>query len=142
MTTSSTTGAWADALAALHLLPLPHSTYVPVDAWLLDRTSPDRLLHLRARGTTVRLTAYDARDLTSLLLRAECDCEQHRQAGAAGRLVLRPGARPLDAAVYDVAAEAGRTGVAAGLLRADDVAPLLLSLHADLTAGSALEATA
>lgn len=138
--TATATSAWAAALTRLHLRALPHSTYVPVDAWLADPLAPSRLLHLQARGTRVRLAVHDASDLTTLLLRAECDCEEHRQAGAAGRPALRPGASPLAEVVYDGAAEAGWTGVAGGRLRRDEVAPLLLDLHARLEQGRRLRA--
>ena len=138
--TNSTPGAWKAALADLHLRELPQSSYVPVDAWLVDLLVPGRLLRLQARGTKVRLSAYDAADLTTMLVRAECDCEQHRQAGAAGRPALRPGAVPTAEAVYDGAVEAGWRGVEAGLLRADDVATHLVALHHVLAQDVVLEA--
>lgn len=132
MTLSRSRPTWADVLGARGLTALPHSTFVPVDAWLTDPRSPSRLLRLVARGTRVRLTAYDRSDLTTMLVRAECDCEEHRQAGAAGRPALRPAARPLTEVVYDGARRAGWTGVAAGLLAPDEVAPLLAGLLDDL----------
>ena len=132
MTTTVTTPSWADVLAAHALRVLPQSQFVPIDAWLTDLRSPSRVLRLTARGTRVRLTAYDRSDLTTMLVRAECDCEEHRQAGAAGRPSLRPGAAPVAEAVYDGAERAGWTGVAAGLMRPDDVAPVLDVLLRDL----------
>jgi hypothetical protein len=132
MTTSATTASsslWHDVLRARHLRVLPPGRFVPVDVWLEDPRSPGLVLHLLARGTAVRLTAYERTDLTTLLLRAECDCEEHRLAGAVGRLVLRPGARPVSRAGHDGTTRSGWTGVEAGLLRRDEVAPLLAELH-------------
>ena len=143
MTTTVTTPSWADVLATRGLRLLPQSQLVPIDAWLAAPRSPSRLLRLVARGTRVRLTVYDGSDLTTMLVRAECDCEEHRQAGAAGRPALRPGAAPLAEVVYDGARRDGWTGVAAGLLRPDEVAPVLdLLLHdlAELDRASALTA--
>ena len=128
MTISLKPASWADVLSAHGLRVLPHSQLVPIDAWLADPRSPSRLLRLVARGTRVRLTVFDRSDLTTLLLRAECDCEEHRQAGAAGRPALRPGTVPVAEAVYDGAQRDGWTGVEAGHLRPDDVAPLLAHL--------------
>ena len=132
MTTTVTIPSWGDVLAAHGLRALPQSQFVPVDAWLADPRSPSRVLRLTARGTRVRLTAYERSDLTTMLVRAECDCEEHRQAGAAGRVSLRPGAAPVADVVYDGADRAGWTGVAAGLMRADEVAPVLDVLVRDL----------
>lgn len=132
MSTTLLTSAWSDVLATHRLRVLPHSRFVPIDVWLEHRHSPGQVLHLLARGTRVRLTAYDRSDLTALLLRAECDCEEHRQAGAAGRLVLSPGAVPVAAAEYDGSRRAGWRGVQAGLLRRGEVAPILDGLWAML----------
>lgn len=132
MATTVTTPSWADVLAAHGLRVLPQSQFVPIDAWLTDLRSPSRILRLTARGTRVRLRAYDRSDLTTMLVRAECDCEEHRQAGAAGRASLRPGAAPVAEVVYDGAQRAGWTGVAAGLMRAEEVAPVLDALLRDL----------
>lgn len=125
MTTTTLVTSWAHVLSAHGLRVLPQSQLVPIDAWLADPRTPSRLLRLLARGTTVRLLLHDRSDLTTLLLRAECDCEEHRLAGAAGRPTLRPGVSPLAEVVYDGAARAGWTGVQAGLLRPDGVAPVL-----------------
>jgi hypothetical protein len=119
---------WHDVVTRRGLRVLPHSTVVPIDVWLADPRVPSRVVRLLARGTTVRLLSYDSSDLSALLLRSECDCEEHRLAGAAGRLVLRPGAEPLDEASYDGAARHGWTGVAAARLRLDEVAPILEEL--------------
>lgn len=125
MNSTSLAPSWDAVLTRHGLRALPHSRFVPLDVWLADGHAPATLLHLEARGTRVRVTAYDRSDLATLLLRAECDCEEHRMAGAVGRPVLRPGARPLAAAVHDGAEQSGWTGVEAGLLRRDGVAPLL-----------------
>ena len=123
--TPTTLAGWHDVLARRGLQLLPNSTFVPVDAWLVDPRTPSRVLRLLGRGTTVRLITYDRRDLCVLLLRSECDCEEHRLAGAVGRLVLRPGAESLEETSYDGAALHGWTGVTAALLRPDEVAPIL-----------------
>lgn len=121
---------WTDRLRAEGFVVLPQSHAVPVDLWL--RAPGGRVLHLRARGTRLVLRAYESSDFTTVLLRAECDCEAHRTPGASGRLVLTPGAQPLAEAAYDGAVEAGWTGVAAGLLGPADAAGLLVLLLARL----------
>jgi hypothetical protein len=122
---------WSERLRADGFTVLPQSHNVPVDLWL--REPSGRVLHLRARGTRVVLRAYDGSDLTTVLLRAECDCAEHRTAGAAGRSVLAPGAEPLAEVQYDGAAEAGWTGVEAGLLRASEASGILVLLLSRLT---------
>ncbi|GAA1912988.1 hypothetical protein [Nocardioides marmoribigeumensis] len=112
---------------------LPQSHLVPVDVWL--RSGPV-LLHLSGRGTTVRLRRYAESDLAVALLRAECDCQSHREAGAAARVVLRPGAAPSASVAYDGAARHGWTGVEAARLRADELRPVLAELLADLLASA------
>ena len=119
---------WHDVVTRRGLRVLPLSTVVPVDVWLADPRVPSRVMRLLARGTTVRLLRYDSSDLSALLLRSECDCEEHRLAGAAGRLALRPGAEPLEEVSYDGAARHGWTGVAAARLRLDEIAPILEEL--------------
>jgi hypothetical protein len=121
---------WTGRLRADGFVVLPQSHAVPVDLWL--RQPDGRVLHLRARGTRLVLRVHEPSDLTTVLLRAECDCEAHRTAGAAGRLVLTPGATPSAEAVYDGAAEVGWTGVAAGLLGVADAAGILVLLLARL----------
>ena len=93
-------------LAPRGLTVLPQSHLVPVDVWLRDASGA--LLHLTGRGTTLRLRAYDATDLTAVLLRSECDCRAHREAGAAHRVALRPGATPVSEAA-EVKASAKNT---------------------------------
>ncbi len=132
MTSTLHASSWADVLSARGLRVLPHSRFVPLDVWLVDPRDPSQLLHLLARGTRVRLAVYDRSDLTTLLLRAECDCEEHRLAGASGRPALRPGVTPVAEAVYDGAVRAGWSGIAAGLLRTEEVAPILDELYLEL----------
>lgn len=139
MTTLLTT-SWAHVLERHGLRVLPHSHFVPLDVWLVHPQAPRQLWRLLARGTSVRLTSYDRSDLTTLLLRAECDCEEHRLAGASGRPVLAPGTTPLAEAVYDGSSRAGWTGVRAGLLRRDEAAPILDELWADLADRSRADA--
>ena len=89
--------AWTRALAARGLTVLPASHAVPISLWLRE---PDpagdptggRILHFSARGARFRFAAYRPSDLTTLILRSACDCEEHRTAGGAGRVVLNPGA--------------------------------------------------
>ena len=121
---------WSDRLRADGFVVLPQSHAVPVDLWL--RRPDGHVLHLRGRGTRLVLRLYEPSDLTTVLLRAECDCEAHRTAGAAGRPVLAPGATPLAETEYDGAAEAGWTGVAAGLLGVPEAAGLLVLLMSRL----------
>ena len=114
-----------DALASLAprgWTVLPQSHLVPVDVWL---ARGDSLLHLSGRGTTLRLRAYAQSDLTVALLRAECDCQSHREAGATARVVLRPGAVPSVHAVYDGALRHGWTGIEAARLRVPELLPVM-----------------
>ena len=92
-----TFASWTRALSARGFGVLPASHAVPVSIWLRD-ASPEpghdpgeghevaRVLHYYARGTRLRLAAYRPSDLTTLILRAACDCAEHRQAGATGRV--------------------------------------------------------
>jgi hypothetical protein len=116
------------SLAPLGFSVLPQSHLVPVDVWL--REASGSVLHLSGRGTTLRLRSYDASDLTAVLLRSECDCRAHREAGAAHRVALSPGARPVSEAAYDGAARHGWTGVEAAVLRGEALAAVLRELLA------------
>ncbi|HET6562169.1 MAG TPA: hypothetical protein VFG72_09860 [Marmoricola sp.] len=131
-----TFAGWTDDLRAQGFVVLPQSHAVPVDLWLREPTG--RVLHLRARGTRVALRAYEGSDFTTVLLRAECDCEEHRTAGAAGRIALTPGAQPMAEAEYDGAAEAGWTGAAAGRLGVVEAAELFVLLSARLPGSETL----
>ena len=129
------TAAWSRWTAELEgrgIAVLPQSHLVPVDLWL--RTSAGEVLNLTGRGTTVRLRSYAETDLTGLLLRAECDCRSHREAGATPRLVLRPGTSALAEASYDGAARHGWTGVHAARLGVPELRPLLDLLLTELLA--------
>jgi hypothetical protein len=94
---------------------LSNSHAVPVELWLREAGS-GTVLVFRSRGTRVTLRRYAATDITGLLLRSECDCAAHREAGATRRTTLAPGATPLAEAVYDGADELGWVGYQAGLL--------------------------
>lgn len=107
---------------------LPASQRVPLTLVMRPFADDDTVLRLTARGTTVRLEAYAAGALTVALLRAECDCEEHRVAGAAHRTVLAPGAVPHAVGSIDGAERFGWTGIEAALLGPDAVAPLLEEL--------------
>jgi hypothetical protein len=122
--------SWAQSLTARGYAVLPGSHVVPVSMWLLDG---EHVLHFSARGTRLRLAVHDRHDLTTLLLRSECDCEEHRQAGAAGRTVLRPGAEPVEEHVLDGAEVFGWTGHEAALLPLEQAAGVLESLLARRT---------
>ena len=118
-----TFAAWTSALTIRGFTVLPSSHAVPIELWL--RTQRGDVLHLRARGTRVVLRHYSAAALAGLILRSECDCEEHRTAGAATRTTLAPGAVPLAETVYDGAGELGWVGYQAGLLDVPSAAVLL-----------------
>jgi hypothetical protein len=122
--------AWTAALSARGYTVLPSSHAVPVELWL--RTAQQSVLHLRARGTRVTLRRYSAGALAGLMLRSECDCEDHRAAGATVRTTLTPGAVPLAEVVYDGAANLGWVGYQAGLLDVPSAAVLFDRLLAEL----------
>jgi hypothetical protein len=123
-------GAWTADLLARGFAVLPASHVVPVELWVRERTG--EVLLLRARGTSVVLRRYAASDLTGLILRAECDCEEHRLAGAGQRTVLVPGARALAEVSFDGRAELGWSGVEAGLLDVPAAAMLFDELYGRL----------
>ena len=99
-----------------------------------------RVLHFGARGTRLRLAAYRPSDLTTLILRAACDCEEHRLAGATGRVMLNPGAVPLEVHELDGAEVFGWTGHEAALLPLQEAAGILESLLTRLAQPVVLEA--
>lgn len=120
---------WTRALGARGYTVLPTSHAVPVSLWLRDGDPWDgRVLHFYARGTRLCLAVYRPSDLTSLILRAACDCEEHRQAGATGRVVLNPGAAPLEVHELDGASVFGWHGHEAALLPLQDAAGIFESL--------------
>lgn len=127
---------WTRALSARGYVVLPASHAVPVSLWLREAepagTAPGRVLHFAARGTRLRLAVYRATDLTTLLLRAACDCAEHRQAGATGRVVLNPGAEPLEVHEIDGAQVFGWRGHEAALLPLQETAGLFEGLVARL----------
>ena len=126
--------SWSRALVARGYAVLPSSHAVPVSLWLHEGSGAgERVLHFAARGTRLRLVAYRPSDLTTLILRAACDCEEHRLAGAAGRVVLNPGATPLEEHELDGAAVFGWVGLEAALLPLEQTAGLLETLLARLT---------
>jgi hypothetical protein len=126
----ATFAAWIASLSVRGFGVLAASHAVPVQLWL--RTADGAVLHFLARGTRVTLRQYAASDLTSLVLRAECDCEEHRTAGAGVRTVLRPDARPVAEVGFDGAVTLGWTGVEAGLLGIRLAADLLDDLLDEL----------
>jgi hypothetical protein len=134
-----TFAGWTRALSARGFGVLPASHAVPVSLWLHDDDGPGdgpecgRVLHYSARGTRLRLAAYRPSDLTTLLLRAACDCEEHRQAGATGRVSLNPGAQPLEVHELDGATVFGWRGHEAALLPLHESAGILESLLPRLT---------
>jgi hypothetical protein len=146
MTTSSqnsslTFAAWVAALSARGHAVLAASHAVPIQLWL--RRHDGTVLHFLARGTRVTLRQYDAGSLTSLVLRSECDCEEHRTAGAGARTVLTPGAVPVDEVVFDGAQALGWSGYEAGLLDLGTAAEMFEEMSAQLTGqAGALRATA
>ena len=134
---SFTFASWTRALSARGFGVLPSSHAVPVSLWLRDGDADsgpenERVLHFAARGTRLRLAVYRPSDLTTLILRAACDCEEHRQAGATGRIVLNPGAAPLEVHELEGASVFGWTGHEAALLSLQDAAGIFESLLARL----------
>ena len=133
-----TFAGWTRALSARGYGVLPASHAVPVSLWLRDAGSDDdatdgRVLHYSARGTRLRLAVYRPSDLTTLLLRAACDCAEHRQAGATGRVALNPGAEPVEVHELDGARVFGWRGHEAALLPLHETAGILESLLPRLT---------
>jgi hypothetical protein len=139
----TTFASWTRALSARGFDVLPSSHAVPVSLWLRDTgPGPAQVLHFAAAGTRFVLRAYPATDLTTLLLRSECDCESHRTAGAAARVVLAPGVRPVATEVFDGAAVFGWSSIEATRLPVDEVAGIFESLYAGrVTAAIAVPAT-
>lgn len=125
-----TFSTWTAALRGRGFVVLPASHAVPVQLWLL---TPDGCaLHFLARGTRLSLRRYAASDLTALVLRSECDCEEHRAAGAAVRTVLASGATPAAETVYDGATHQGWRGYEAGLVDVPTAAEIFEGLRTDL----------
>jgi hypothetical protein len=91
--TADLTGRGYAVLAASHAVPL--------ELWLLPRDDPASVLHLRARGTSVVLRRHHARALATVELRSQCDCAEHRSAGAGTRTVIAADSAVLDEVVYD-----------------------------------------
>lgn len=139
METTLSFATWTAALSARGFTVLPSSHAVPIELWLRTpvRGGGNDVLHLRARGTSVTLRRYSAAVLAGLILRSECDCEEHRLAGAATRFALTPGAVPLAEAVYDGAAELGWSSHEAGLLGVPAAAVLLDELLPQVMAARA-----
>ena len=137
--TTLTYSLWTASLAARGWSVLSPSHAVPVELWLWD--GADTVLHLRARGTTVVLRRFRPDDLTTLTLRSECDCEEHRNAGAAQRTVLAPDAAPSEVVRLDGRIEFGWSGVEAGRLDVPTAAPLLDRLLAELGTPEVLRPT-
>jgi hypothetical protein len=127
-----TFGTWTAALSARGWTVLSPSHAVPVQLWL---RSGDTVLHLLARGTRVVLRRYDASDLTGVILRSECDCSEHRTAGATSRTVLAPGTAPRGEVVLDGRTAFGWTAHEAGLLDVPAVAGIFESLVARMSVG-------
>lgn len=118
---------WTAALSARGWTVLRPSHPVPVQLWL---RAGDEVRHFFARGTRFVLRSYSSSDLTSMILRAECDCAEHRTAGAGHRTVLVPGAVPLDEVVLDGRATFGWSTYEAGLADVPTAAGVLESLLA------------
>lgn len=136
--TPLTFSSWTAALAERGLSVLPPSHPVPVELWARDA---DGVVHFRARGTTVTLRRYQDSDLTGLILRSECDCAEHRTAGAGTRTVLAPGAAPVAEVQIDGAAEFGWRAIEAGRLDVPAAAVLFDLLHERLGAAGRSAAT-
>ena len=129
MTSSFTFATWTAALSARGWTVLGPSHAVPVELWL---RAGDTVLHFRAQGTRLVLRRYAASDLTALILRSECDCAEHRTAGAGARTVLTQGSVPDQEVVLDGRATFGWTSYEAGLLDVPTAAGIFESLLARL----------
>lgn len=140
MDTHLTFAAWTDGLRRRGFRVLAASHAVPVQLWLV--TPDESALHLLARGTRLTLRRYASDDLTALVLRSECDCEEHRTAGAGVRTVLTPGAQPVTEVVFDGAAERGWRGCEAGLLDVASAASILDRLLEELARAAQEQAVA
>ena len=92
-----TFATWVADLSARGHTVLAATHAVPIQLWLREPGEPGSVLHFLARGTTVTLRRYAPTDLTTLLLRSECDCEEHRTAGAGTRTVLIGGQNAVNA---------------------------------------------
>jgi len=130
MTSPLTFASWTAALSARGWTVLSPSHAVPVQLWLRNG---DEVLHLLARGTRVVLRRYAATDLTAMILRSQCDCAEHRTAGAGARTVLAPGVAPHSEVALDGRTAFGWTSHEAGLLDVPTAAGIFESLHAQLT---------
>ena len=135
---SLTFATWVADLSARGHAVLAASHAVPVQLWLREPGDHGTVLHYLARGTRVTLRRYAATDLTALVLRAECDCEEHRTAGAGSRTVLNPGAAAAAEVVFDGARELGWRGYEAGLLDIAGAAAMFDSMLEEL--GTEVEA--
>lgn len=125
--------SWTTALTARGFGVLRPSHHVPVSLWLRESVAGgDRVLHFSARGTTLRLAVYAPSDLTTLLLRAECDCAEHRTAGAASRSTLNPGAVATFERMFDGARTLGWRGHEAATLPLIETAGIFEALYASL----------
>ena len=127
-----TFATWVADLSARGHAVLAASHAVPIQLWLREPGDHGTVLHFLARGTRVTLRRYAATDLTTLVLRAECDCPEHRTAGAGSRTVLTPGAVPVAEVVLDGARLFGWTGIEAGLLDIATAAELFEDLRGTL----------
>lgn len=129
--TPLTFAGWTRALQSRGYDVLAASHAVPVSLWLVEPAvagRASRVLHFSARGTRLRLAAYRSTDLTTLLLRAACDCADHRQAGATGRVVLNPGTEPSESHEIDGSSVFGWRGHEAASLTLAESAGFLESL--------------
>jgi hypothetical protein len=124
--------SWTADLTRRGFGVLSASHAVPVELWAVPPGDPGWVLQLRARGTRVALRRYAACDLATLVLRSECDCAEHRAAGASARTVLVPGAVPEAEVTYDGAARNAWRSHEAGLLRVDAAARIFEELLARL----------
>lgn len=139
-TSPLTFGAWISGLTARGFTVLPSSHAVPVQLWLRDDSG--RVLHFLARGTRLSLREYLASDLTGMILRSECDCAEHRTAGAGRRTVLVPGATPVAEATFDGERVLGWSSIEAGLLDVPSAALWFDRLFGELMSGGAARGAA
>lgn len=125
--------AWTRALADRGIRVVSPSHPTPIELWAL--LEDGQVVHLRCRGTTVRLTAYPPDSLVGIHIGQACDCGCAMQRPGVGqpRTVLSPDATPHTVVELDGRRERGWTAYEAGLLAVPEAAEIFDELLARLT---------
>lgn len=133
---------WTRDLARRGITVTAPTTAVPVDLWAL--TDDGLGLHLRCRGTRVRLEVWARADLRRVVVAAVVDLPGHPahaehlvdvDADPNAPLLVPAGARPVATAEVDGARRFGWTGCEAGRLSVSEAAGLLDELMDGLRTG-------